>query len=133
MAGRIILLICMTLIASAFSVQRPAEAGQNITAQEVVNRTDKGKYTSAEIKKYVGSLKGQQFSTTGRVHDVQSGKSGYKIVVNADISGRKRFVVDVYTKTGDRFRKGASVSCGGKIIKFNRFTYGGVGIEGSCS
>jgi hypothetical protein len=131
MGGRLIL--AGVILIAVLGARVPAESGQVITAQEVVNRTDKEKHTSTEIKKYVGSLKGQQFTATGRVHDVQDGKAGYKIVVNADVPGRKRFVVDVYTKDGDRFRKGASVSCKGKIVKFNRFTYSGIGIEGNCS
>ncbi len=122
------------IVASTLCVQGLALAEHSITAQDVATHTDKETNTSVEIKKYVASLKGQQFTATGRVQDVQQGRSGYKVVVNADMPGRsKRFVVDVIMKDGNKFRKGASVSCRGKIVKVNRFTYRGIGIEGSCS
>jgi hypothetical protein len=125
---------CFFLIAGAFLLSGSAPAEQQITAAEVVDRTDKAKYTSAEIKKYVNSLKGRQFSVSGKVHDVQDGRSGYKVVVTAGVPGRaKPFVVDVHTRNGDKFRKGSQVSCNGTIVKFNRFTYSGIGIDGSCS
>jgi hypothetical protein len=125
---------CLVVISWIVLPHGPVQAGQLIGPADVVSHTDKEKHTSAEIKKYIASLKGQQFSASGKVQDVQTGRSGYKIVVNAAVPGRtKRFVVDVYTKDGDKFRKGSDVSCKGTIVKFNRFTYSGIGIDGSCS
>jgi hypothetical protein len=127
-SARLLIGVCLaiiTLTGLAFA--------ETITPADVTNRTNKKTHTSVEIKKYVSSLKGKSFAASGTVHDVQEGHSGYKIVVNADVPGRsKPFIVDVFMKNGGKFRKGSEVSCTGKITRFNRFTYNGIGIEGNC-
>jgi hypothetical protein len=111
----------------------PAQAEQ-VTAADVADHMDKSKYSSADIKKYLKALKGEQVSAEGKVHDVMTGKTGVKVVVSVDIPGRsKDFVVDVRTKDAAALHKGDRVSCKGEYIKYNMFTLNGIGIDGSCS
>ena len=111
----------------------PAHAGQ-VTAVDVADHMDKSKYSTADVKQYLKALKGEQVSAEGKVHDVQTGKTGVKIVVSVDIPGRSRnFVVDVHTKDAVAVHKGDWVSCKGEYVKYNMFTLNGIGINGSCS
>ena len=111
----------------------PAHAGQ-VTVADVADHMDKSKYSSADIKKYLKALKGEQVSAEGKVHDVLTGKTGVKIVVSVDIPGRsKDFIVDVHTKDASAVHKGDRVSCKGNYVKYNMFTLNGIGIDGSCS
>lgn len=129
MSARLLIVVCLAIV----TLNGLAFAEQTVTPADVTNRTDKRKHTSIEIKEYVSSLKGKNFTASGTIHDVQDGRRGHKVVVHSRVPGRsKPFVVDVFMKNGSKFRKGGQTSCTGKITRFNRFTYNGIGIEGSC-
>lgn len=135
MIMKVITFVVSMLMVSGMAILSPGpvHAGQ-VTAADVAEHMDKSKYTSADIKKYLKELKGEQVSAEGKVHDVLTGKTGVKIVVSVEIPGRsKDFVVDVHTKDASTVHKDDRVSCSGKYVKYNMFTLNGIGIDGSCS
>lgn len=132
---KIVTIVFSMLLVSGMAILYPgsAQAGQT-TAADVADHMDKSKYTSADIKKYLKALKGEQISAAGKVDDVLTGKTGVKIVVSVEIPGRsKEFTVDVHTKDASSVHKGDRVSCKGEYVRYNMFTLNGIGIDGSCS
>ena len=135
MVMKIVTIAFSMLLVSGMAVLSPrsAHAGQ-VTAADVADHMDKSKYTSSDIKKYLKALKGEHISAAGKVDDVQTGRTGVKIVVFVSIPGRsKDFVVDVHAKDATTVHKGDRVSCTGEYVKYNMFTLNGIGINGSCS
>jgi hypothetical protein len=135
MVMKVVTIVFSMLMVSGMAILSPGSAlAGPVTAADVAEHMDKSKYTSADIKKYLKALKGEQISADGKVHDVLTGKTGVKIVVSVDIPGRSRdFVVDVHTKDAVAVHKDDRVSCKGEYVKYNMFTLNGIGIEGSCS
>ena len=134
---KIVTIVVSMLMVSGMAILSPgaAQAGQ-ATAADVAEHMDKSKYTSADIKKYLKALKGEQVSAEGKVHEVLTGRSGVKVVVSVNIPGRSQeFIVDVHSKDAANVhvQKGDRVSCKGEYERYNMFTLNGIGIEGSCS
>ena len=124
----------MLLVAGCVILSPGSSHAGQVTAPDVADHMDKSKYTSADIKKYLKALKGEQVSAEGRVDDVLTGKTGIKIVVSVAVPGRsKEFTVDVHTKDAASLHKDDRVSCTGEYVRYNMFTLNGIGIDGSCS
>jgi hypothetical protein len=137
MKMKIVTIVFLMLMVSGVVILSPGavQAGQ-VTAADVADHMDKSKYSSADIKKYLKALKGEQVSADGKVHEVLTGRSGVKVVVSVNIPGRsKEFIVDVHSKDAAsvHVQKGDRVSCKGEYVRYNMFTLNGVGIDGSCT
>ncbi len=130
--------IIMTALAAGMLIGSPLGAnasGHAVNAATVAEHLDKTKYSSAEIKAYLKSLKEAEITASGKIDEIFVGKTGNRVVVFVKAPGRgKEFVVDVYIDDASKLHKGEHVSCKGEYVKYNMFTLNGITLKkGSCS
>lgn len=127
-------MVTVCLLTAGIVASQGAAAEQAVPAKAVAEHMDKAKYTSADIKSYLKDLKGKEVTADGKIDEILTGRTGTRVVVFVDISGRSRyFVVDVYVNDAKDLHKGDAVSCRGEYTKYNMFTLNGIALKGSCS